>query len=95
MINTIFILSIILAILIAIIFLYNIFSDIDGVILINTFISIIVCIAIIAISDKINHEPTNKSIIDGTAKYNEVLYINGTDTIKVYDIVIIDKDDKK
>lgn len=95
MINIIFALSIVLAVLTAIVFIYNICTDIDGTIFIGTFISIGICIAIIAISDKMKDEPTNKSIIDGTAKYNEVLYINGTDTIKLYDIVRIDKDDKK
>ena len=95
MIDIIFALSIILAVLTAIVFIYNLCTDIDGVIFITTFISIIVCIAIIVISDKIKDEPNNKSIIDGTAKYNEVLYINGTDTIKLYDIVRINKDDKK
>lgn len=95
MINVIFVLSIVLAVLIAIVFIYNIATNIDGIIFIDTFISIFVCIAIIIFSDKINHEPDNKSIIDGTAKYNEILYINGTDTIKLYDIVRIDKDNKK
>lgn len=95
MINVIFGLSIFLAVLVAITFIYNVLTDIDGGILVSTILSIIVCIAIIAISDKIKHEPTSKNVIDGTAKYNEILYINGSDTIKLYDIVRIDKDDKK
>ena len=46
-------------------------------------------------SNNIIREPTYKSVISKKAKYNEVLYIDNNDTIKLYKIVRINEDTKK
>lgn len=94
MINVIFGLSIVLIVFSIIMLITSIYETSEVSIIISV-VMLITNISIAFMSDTIRSEPNNFNIINGTAKYNEILYINETDTIKLYDIIRIDKDDKK
>lgn len=95
MINVIFGLSLFLIVLIVFILTFNIATDCDPTTISCNIIAIIMSVAIAIMSDNIISKPTYKSIINKKAKYNEILYINNNDTIKIYEIVRINENDKK
>lgn len=99
MIEVIFGLSLFLIVLIVFILVFNIINDCDDdcytTTIASCIIAFIVLVAIALLSNNIMDKPTYKDIINKKAKYNEVLYIDDNDTIKIYEIVIINEDNKK
>lgn len=95
MVNVIFGLSLFLIALILFILIFNIANDCDSTTISSCIIAIIMLIVIAVLSVHVIDEPTYKSVINEKAKYNEVLYINNNDTIKLYEIVRIDENIKK
>ena len=95
MINVIFGLLIFLIILTSFILSYNIVNECDSTTIVSCIISIIILISLVVMCDNIISKPTYKSVISKKAKYNEVLYIDNNDTIKIYEIVRINEDNKK
>ena len=95
MIEVIFGLSLFLIVLIVFILVFNIANDCDTTITVSCTIAFIILVAIAVLSNNIIDKPTYKDVINKKAKYNEVLYIDNNDTIKVYEIVIINEDNKK
>lgn len=95
MIKVIFGLSLFLIALIVFILVFNIANDCEPATISSCIIAIIMLIAIAVMSDDIISEPTYKSVINKKAKYNEVLYIDNNDTIKIYEVVRNNEDNKK
>lgn len=96
MIEVIFGVSLFLIALIAFTLIINLTSDCYATTIAITtsscIVTIIVLIAILVMSNNIMREPTYKSVISKKAKYNEVLYIDNNDTIKLYKVVKINED---
>lgn len=94
MIKVILGLSVFLIVILIAIFAHSVEVESEYEIILSIF-AFIISVSIAIMSCIINNKLDNFDIIEGNAKYNEVLYIKNNDTIKIYDIVEIDKINKK
>ena len=94
MIKVILGLSLFLIVILIFVFIHSVEIENEYEIILLIF-AFIISISIIIMSCIINNKLDNFDIIEGNAKYNEVLYIKNNDTIKLYEVVKINEDNKK